>query len=156
MGNTNLRAGCRFFCLRAPSILCISRNGSTSAGSRFRPASCSKIWYENRSKQLNRIFFCLLRDRHLQTSYIEDITWVLCSCIIEFIKQVGRKDKMRGYAEHLIGFPLTTLINSIILEHQRTTPFIIWHLNRILLANFEPKHHDFAIRKRNVFMDVNA
>ena len=28
-----------------------------------------------------------------------------CSCIIEFIKRVGEKDKMRGFAEHLIGFP---------------------------------------------------
>ena len=27
------------------------------------------------------------------------------SCIIEFIKRVGGKDKMRGFAEHLIGFP---------------------------------------------------
>ena len=28
-----------------------------------------------------------------------------CSCIIEFIKWVGEKDKMQGFAEHLIGFP---------------------------------------------------
>ena len=33
---------------------------------------------------------------------------------------------------------------------------IYHYLNRILLANFAPKHHDFAIRKRDVFMDVNA
>ena len=26
-------------------------------------------------------------------------------CIIEFIRLVGEKDKMRGYAGHLIGFP---------------------------------------------------
>ena len=29
----------------------------------------------------------------------------VCSCIIEFIKWVGEKDKMRGFAEHLNGFP---------------------------------------------------
>ena len=28
-----------------------------------------------------------------------------CSCIIEFIKPVGEKDQMRGFAEHLISFP---------------------------------------------------
>ena len=28
-----------------------------------------------------------------------------CSCISELIKRVGEKDKMRGFAEHLIGFP---------------------------------------------------
>ena len=28
-----------------------------------------------------------------------------CSCIIEFIKFVGETDKMRDFAEHLIGFP---------------------------------------------------
>ena len=27
---------------------------------------------------------------------------------------------------------------------------------RILLTNFALKHHDFAIRKRDVFMDVNG
>ena len=26
------------------------------------------------------------------------------ACIIEFIKRVGEKDKVRGFAEHLIGF----------------------------------------------------
>ena len=29
-------------------------------------------------------------------------------------------------------------------------------LNRILLANFALKRHDFAIRKSEVFMDVRA
>ena len=28
-----------------------------------------------------------------------------CSCIIEFIKRVGEKDKMRGFAKHFIVFP---------------------------------------------------
>ena len=30
------------------------------------------------------------------------------------------------------------------------------HKNRILFANFAPKRHDFANKKRDVFMDVNA
>ena len=34
----------------------------------------------------------------------------------------------------------------------------IYHmpLNRILLAKFALKRHDFAIRKRDAFMDVNT
>ena len=28
-----------------------------------------------------------------------------CSCIIVFIKRIGEKDKVRGFVEHLIGFP---------------------------------------------------
>ena len=33
----------------------------------------------------------------------------------------------------------------------------IYHVTllRIVLANFAPKHHDFAISKRDVFMEVN-
>ena len=31
----------------------------------------------------------------------------LHECIIEFIKRVGEKDKMRGFVKHLIGFPTT-------------------------------------------------
>ena len=55
-----------------------------------------------------------------------------CSYITEFIKRVGEKDKMRGYS--------------------------IYHmmLNHILLVIFALKCHDFAIRKPNLFMDVNA
>ena len=34
--------------------------------------------------------------------------------------------------------------------------FIIMSQNRILLANFALKSHDFAIRKRDIFLDVNA
>ena len=40
------------------------------------------------------------------------------SCIMEFIKRIGGKDKMRGFAERLTGFPPTSLINSIIQEHK--------------------------------------
>ena len=36
--------------------------------------------------------------------YIEDLKLHECSYIIEFIKRVGENDKMRGFAEHLIGF----------------------------------------------------
>ena len=34
----------------------------------------------------------------------------------------------------------------------------IYHMTLIshLLANFTPKRHDFTIRKRDIFMDVNA
>ena len=79
------------------------------------------------------------------------LTWRIlheCSCIIEFIKEVGEKircealpsilssipnefnkfnntgarrgedDKMRGCAEHLIKYSPTSLINSIIQEHE--------------------------------------
>ena len=35
-----------------------------------------------------------------------------CSCIIEFIKRVGEKDRMRGFTEHLISFFPTSLINA--------------------------------------------
>ena len=33
----------------------------------------------------------------------------MCSCITEFIKRVGEKDKMRGFVEHLIGVPQRVL-----------------------------------------------
>ena len=35
--------------------------------------------------------------------------------ISEFIKQAGEKEKMRGFAEHLIIFSPTSLISSIII-----------------------------------------
>ena len=41
-------------------------------------------------------------------------------------------------------------------EHECKILFLIWHLFRILLANDAPKRRDFAIRKRDVSMDVNT
>ena len=49
-----------------------------------------------------------------------------------------------------------TSFNSVIQEHECKILFIIWHLNRILLANFAIKRCDFGFRKRDVFMDVHA
>ena len=62
---------------------------------------------------------------------------------------------MRCFAAHLIGFSKTSLINSIIKEHECKI-LIITILKSPLLAIFAPKRLDFAIRKRDVFMDANA
>ena len=43
-----------------------------------------------------------------------------------------------------------SLINSIIQEHYCKILFLIWHLNHILIAKVALKHHNFAIRKRDV------
>ena len=51
----------------------------------------------------------------------------MLTCIIKFIKRVGEKDKMRRFAEYLIDFPPTSLINTIIKEHEWKIPFIIWY-----------------------------
>ena len=34
--------------------------------------------------------------------------------LLNLLNELGEKDKIRGFAEHLIGFPPTSLINSII------------------------------------------
>ena len=49
-------------------------------------------------------------------------------------------------------FSPTSLIVSIIEEREGKILFVIWHLNRIIA----PKRHDFAIRKCDVLMNVNA
>ena len=47
---------------------------------------------------------------------IEDLTWVLNKCFIEFIKYVGEKRSNARLAKHFIFFA-ASLINSIIQEH---------------------------------------
>ena len=44
--------------------------------------------------------------------------WVyFYQCIITpYMKRVGETDKVRGYAEHLTAFSLTSLINAIVQE----------------------------------------
>ena len=47
------------------------------------------------------------------------------NCITEFIKPVGEKDKICGFAEHHTSSPPMGLINSIIQEHECKILFII-------------------------------
>ena len=46
--------------------------------------------------------------------------------LLKLLNEFGENDNMRGWAEHLIGFPQTSLINSIIQEHECMILFIIW------------------------------
>ena len=57
---------------------------------------------------------------------------------------------MQGFAEHLISFS-TSLRNSVLQEHEYKILFIM-----ILKCDFRTKRQDFAIRKCNVFMDING
>ena len=76
---------------------------------------------------------------------------------LHYMKRVGETDKLRGCAEHLIAFLQRVLINAIIREQEcKILFYIIWHENCILFTTFEPKRHNFAIRKRDGFMDINA
>ena len=55
--------------------------------------------------------------------------------LLNLLNELGKKIRCEAFAEHLIGFPPTSLINSIIQEHECNILFIIWQCNRILLAN---------------------
>ena len=68
--------------------------------------------------------------------------------LLNLLNELGEKDKLRGRASYR--FSPTSLINSIIHEHECKILFITWHENRILIANFALKRHNFAIRKRDV------
>ena len=46
------------------------------------------------------------------------INYSIASRTFSFIKQVGEKDKMQGYAENLIVFPQKGLINSKLQKHE--------------------------------------
>ena len=62
---------------------------------------------------------------------------------------------MRGYAEHLIGFlHQFNKFNNTGAQMEDS----IYHMTLKLhfISNFALKRHDFAIRKRDVFMDVKA
>ena len=68
---------------------------------------------------------------------------------------------MRGFAEHLIGFPQLSQesfefnkFNNIRARMQDSIDHMILKSN--FLANFALKRHDFAIGKRDVFMEVTT
>ena len=71
--------------------------------------------------------------------------------LLNLLNELGKKIRWEAY-----WFSQMNLITSMIQEHEFKIIFIIWHQNRILLANFALKRHYFAIRKRNLLMDVNA
>ena len=56
---------------------------------------------------------------------------------------------MRGCDEHVVDSPNEFNKGSIIQQHECKILFIIWHQK-------SSKRQDLSIRKRDVFMDVNA
>ena len=82
---------------------------------------------------------------NLSHRFDSDISYE-CLCIIKFIQRVVGKDKMRG----------ESLINAIILRARMQDSIYHMILKSHFNTNFALKRHDFAIRKRNVFMDVNT
>ena len=71
------------------------------------------------------------------------------------LKQVVVKDKMIGFAEHLIN--LLFEFNKFNYTGARMQGSIYnTTLKSHSFAIFASKHQDFAIRKHNIFMDVNA
>ena len=68
--------------------------------------------------------------------------------MIEFIKEVEKKDKMRDFAEHL--FSTISLINSVISEHKCMILFIMTLNLHFIGGDFS------AISKPNVVKEVTA
>ena len=70
--------------------------------------------------------------------------------LLKYIKRVGKNIRIEDFRASY-RFSPTSLINSLIQEHECEILFIICRKNRILFANFALKRHNFAIRACNVF-----
>ena len=90
---------------------------------------------------------------HFMPNFRNRGSYMSAHVLLNLSNEFGGKDKMRDFAYR---FSPASLINSIIQEHECKILFIIGHLNSILLASFALKRSDFAIRKREVYMDVNV
>ena len=78
------------------------------------------------------------------------IQYILLQCsdsahvLLNLLNSLGKKEKMQGFAEHLIGFPPLNLINSIIQEYECKILFI-YHmtLKSHFISNFHSKTSGF-------------
>ena len=63
----------------------------------------------------------------------------LCSCVIEFIKLVGEKDKMRGKNPRILSYSPTSLINSRTMSTHVSKILYVSHIiNRHVLTSTNP------------------
>ena len=75
--------------------------------------------------------------------------------LLNLLNELGKKIRCETVPSILSVFP--NEFNKFNDTGARMQDFILYHMTlKTLLTNFAPKRHNFAIRKCDVFMDVNT